>query len=96
MGKRRSRNLPHYTLRHEDACRWVIVCRREFTSESVTIPADEALWATGDWQRQSRLFWWYRNNGLARQEPHPMGKPLEPLWAARLATIQPTSGTPHE
>lgn len=55
--------------------------KRPFDDERIGVPADEAAWATSR-KRAEALFFWHRNHGLARREPHPMGKNLDELQAA--------------
>lgn len=66
---------------------WRIARERPWRCEAITVPADEGEWATTR-ERAQALFFWHRNHGLARREPHPMGKDLaalEAAWAAHHA-----------
>ena len=60
---------------------WLIIRTRRWDCEAITVPADEGDWATTR-ERARSLFFWHRNHGLHRGEPHPMGKPLGPLMDA--------------
>lgn len=68
------------TKRQRDGS-WLITRTRPWDREAVEVPADEGEWATTRERAQS-LFFWHRNYGLHRSEPHPMGKPLGPLMDA--------------
>lgn len=69
---------PRYSLiKHHNE--WRVRCLRRYSDETFTIPDDEAQWAKGKWWRMRDLFWWHRNHGLQRREPHPMGKDLTEL-----------------
>ncbi len=54
--------------------------KRPFDDETISLPEDEAAWATTK-RRAEMLFFWHRNHGLHRSEPHPMGKDLRALMA---------------
>lgn len=64
---------------------WKLLCSRDWSDESLTIPADEGTWASGQQKRLGLLFRWHRDFGLERRTPHPMGKDLPVLKAAKNA-----------
>lgn len=55
--------------------------KRPYDIETMPLPPDEVAWATTKSRAQS-LFFWHRNHGLHRREPHPMGKDLGELMRA--------------
>jgi len=64
----------------QDRDGWGIVRRRPWDKQWISIPTDEAEWCINR-QRAQALFFWHRNYGLQRREPHPMGKDLDVLTA---------------